>query len=826
MTRLQTGRLGRWKTGLILSISFFIPVLVMLLVYQSLGFYPFGEKSVLLMDMSDQYVAFYSSLREIVSGQSSIFFSWSKSFGSNYIGLFAYYLSSPLSFLTLLFPQSQLPLAILWLTVLKISLCGLTMAIYLRFAFGKNTAAIVLFSVCYALMSYNLVYSLSLMWLDAVIWLPIILLGLERILKGKSPVLFLLSLAVLFISTYYISYMVGIFCVIYFFFRCFTGERQIAAKDFFQKVLVCACSVLLAFGLAAWLLVPTITDLLHGKIGGYNYTPDKFWNFQPFAFLSKLLPGNYDSITNSGLPAVFCGMLVLLLVLVYFASPAVRLREKLSAGGILVFFILSFSIRQLDMFWHVFQYPNWFPYRYAFLFSFFMIFLAYRGFISMEQVVPELFAFGSMKKLVLCITALVLAVGYTGGELFYNAKVMLNGLDSQFHYKTVEEYNSFYEELRPLVDYAKSQGNDFYRIEKDFEFSKNDALRLGYNGITHYSSAYNRHINETAKKLGFAQYYFWNSYFGSTPVTDSLFGVRYIMSKDEMPEFYRPVMTNGSVTLYENPYYLSIGIQSSAEIADFYIEGNDYFATQNHLLSAVCGEDAQVFREIEFEKEMDGKRMIYRFTADARDPYYLSLVSNQTAGANIYVNGKLLSGYFSGETKCCLYLGTFAAGEEVEVVCDIYRGSVKLLSEDIYALDTQQYIDVMTALQKKDLDVSNYQNSEINGTVEMEQDGYLFTSIPFDSGFTVWVDGEKAEYTAFSDTFLLLPLSAGTHEIRTSYVPRGFWPGFALTALSVLLLAVWGVYQLFKQKRSQQNKSLSAWNNKTADIAGKDEKIT
>lgn len=80
----------------------------------------------------------------------------------------------------------------------------------------------------------------------------------------------------------------------------------------------------------------------------------------------------------------------------------------------------------------------------------------------------------------------------------------------------------------------------------------------------------------------------------------------------------------------------------------------------------------------------------------------------------------------------------------------------------------------MTALQKKDLDVSNYQNSQINGTVEMEQDGYLFTSIPFDSGFTVWVDGEKAEYTAFSDTFLLLPLSAGTHEIRTSHVPRGF----------------------------------------------------
>lgn len=798
-------KLLQYQTAGIFLLSCLIPTLLTLLVYASLGFYPFGEKSVLIMDMADQYVAFFSSLREILSGESSIFFSWAKAFGGNYIGVFAYYISSPLSFLTLLFPNDQLPLGLLFLTILKIGLSGLTMSVYLRYGFEKKSWSILLFSTCYAMMSYSFVYSLSIMWLDGVIWLPLILLGVEQILKKESPLLFLFSLAVMFLSNYYISYMIGIFCVIYFLFRYFSGEFVCPLGDLFRKIGICACSVMMAVGLSAWLTVPTLVDLMQGKIGGYNYEPDQFWNFYPYEILPKFLLGQYDSITNSGLPAIFCGSVILLLLVLYFAYSRTKLREKLFAGGILVFFLLSFSILKLDKFWHIFQYPNWFPYRYAFLFSFFMILLAYRAVIHTKLKRPKWLEGQGWKRLAVSIVLLVAVLLFSSAELYQNGRVMLEGLNGQFYYKNLEDYNAFYKELRPLVNYAETQGEDFYRIEKDFEYSKNDALTLGYHGITHYSSAYHRKINETTANLGFGQYHFWNSYYGSTPVTDSLFGVRYVMSKGKLPDFYRPVKQNGSVTLYENPYYLPIGVGAAQASASYEIEGYDYFATQNGLLSAIYGEDASVFESVEFEDEHKTNEFCYRFVAQKNAPYYISLASYDHASADVWVNGVKIAGYFSGETKHCLYIGSFEAGQEVEVVFNLYSGSVSLLSQDIYLLNLERYAEVMTDLRERSLQVSDYQNATINGTVEREEDGYLFFSIPYDEGFTIWVDGEKAEYTDFSDTFLLLPLSAGKHEIRTDYVSKGFFLGMTITVITVLLLITYFIFLILRKRNQKQS---------------------
>ncbi len=801
---LQT-KLLRYKTPFILLLSFLIPALLTLLIYRALGFSPFGEKSILVMDMAEQNVAFFASLRDIVSGDSSLFFSWAKSFGSNYLGAFAFYVSSPLSFLTLLFPENQLTLALFFLTVLKICLCGLTMSLYLRYGFRKNSFAILLFSVCYAMMSYNFVYSLSLMWLDGVIWLPIILLGIEQILKGKRPLLFLLSLAVMFVSNYYISYMIGIFCVIYFLMRYFSGDRARSVKDFFQKVLSCACAVLMAFGLSAWLTVPTLLDLMQGKIGANPYSPDEMLPFTMSEILSKLLPGQYDTIQYAGLPSVFCGTLILLLAVLYFVSPKIAWKEKLLSAAVVLLFLVSFMVVPVDTVWHVFQAPNWFPYRYAFLFSFLLLYLAYRAVLSLEGACAAVRSrLPKRGKVLTSALVFLLLFGFSTAEMYYNGTAMISGLDEEFGYRDEAEYTAFYDELRPLVEYAQVQGEDFYRIEKDFEYSKNDALTLGYHGITHYSSAYNRNINQTTAKLGFAQTYFWNSYFGSTPVTDSLFGVRYIMSKGELPDFYRPVKQNGSVTLYENPYYLPIGIGAAETLASYPISGCDYFATQNGLLSAIYGGDAAVFERVDFQREGDGKGAVYRFTAESADPCYLSIASYGSVGADIWVNGREIADYYSGETKHCLYIGSFEPGQEVKVEFDVYRGSPSLLSEDIYTLNTERYAAVMTELRQRSLQVSDYRNGAINGTVDMAQDGWLFLSVPYDDGFTVWVDGEKTDCTAYADTFLMLPLSAGKHEIQTSFVSKGFPLGMTLTVITAafLLLLPLGRY-LLKRKREK-----------------------
>ena len=148
-------------------LGFCLPVITMLWILKSCGFYPAGDRSALIMDMRDQYVEFYASLRQIIKGESSIFFSWSRSMGGNYFGLFAYYIANPLSWLTVFFPIRKLPLAMDVLLVLKIGLCGLTFTLFGQYVAKRMQAKlgyfILLPALCYALISYNMVYSLSVM---------------------------------------------------------------------------------------------------------------------------------------------------------------------------------------------------------------------------------------------------------------------------------------------------------------------------------------------------------------------------------------------------------------------------------------------------------------------------------------------------------------------------------------------------------------------------------------------------------------------------------------------------------------------------------------
>ncbi len=162
---------GKREQYLVPALAFAIPAAVMLWVYAALGIAPFGDNTILVSDMSSQYVDFFCALKN-----GELFFSWSKSLGTGYIGVISYYVSSPLSLLTLLAPNEAMPAGLALLTVLKIGLAGLAFSVFARRRFPGSGISALVCAVCYALMSYNAAYSLCIMWLDGVIWLPLILL--------------------------------------------------------------------------------------------------------------------------------------------------------------------------------------------------------------------------------------------------------------------------------------------------------------------------------------------------------------------------------------------------------------------------------------------------------------------------------------------------------------------------------------------------------------------------------------------------------------------------------------------------------------------------
>ena len=379
---------ARSKSVLLYSAAFLLAELMMLFILKANHFYPFGTKSMLIMDMRDQNVEFLASLRSMIHGDNSLFFSWARSMGGNYMGVFAFYISSPLSFLTLLFPVSKMPVAIEIITVLKIGLCSLTFVIYANYLRrkynGQRYFALLIPAIGYAFMSYTMVYSLSIMWLDGVIFLPLVLLGAEKILDGKRGICFIICYALLCMSNYYTGYMVGIFTGLYFLIMWIrdynarssrqhvSGHSTISEvysnKEHWKRLLHFVIAALLAVAMTAPILLPALKALMSGKLdsGFTGYEPQQSTNFVFKNLFTKLLPGKYDSITNSGLPSIYPGLLLLLLAVIYFLLRQIKLREKIGMAAMLILFAISFYYIPLDKVWHGFQYPNWFPYRYAF----------------------------------------------------------------------------------------------------------------------------------------------------------------------------------------------------------------------------------------------------------------------------------------------------------------------------------------------------------------------------------------------------------------------------------------------------------------------------
>ncbi len=788
--------------------SFLIPIIILLFILKGNGFYPFGDKTLFIMDMKGQYLEFFASLRNVVHGDDSLFFSWSRSMGGNYLGLFAYYVASPLSFITIFFSLEKMPAAIALLTALKIGLAGLSFAGFGEYIWKKGeeerqkdslrVLAVLPFAVSYALISYNMVYSMCLMWLDGVILLPMVLCGVEKILDGRKGLHYMLALAALFISNYYTGYMVGVFTAIYFVYRVICQIKKEAVKEYLGKTLRFTVVTLLAFGISSPLILPVVKDLMQGKLASQSYIPDIDTNFIFADLFGKLKNGVYDSITNSGLPAIYVGYVALAIAVVFFVTKRVTIREKIGAVVILALLAASFYYTKWDIAWHGFQYPTWFPYRYAFVCSFFLLYMAVRGGVALLQI-------ERIRRMPVIVTTIVVSVLTLAVwvDMSINGKAMFTGLEGEFGYGTVAEYEDFLKKTQPLVEEVKSRDNGFYRINQGFEYSKNDAMLLGYHGMTHYSSTYHASVNQLTPKLGIAQAHIWNSGYGSNPMLDSLFGVRYILEDGMVPANY-PLLIAGEngAGVYNNENALPIAY--SANVSQQYpdLNSENPFTNQNTFLNAIVGTQNAYFTEYEYTYTQPDNTWSYSFVADSDNPVYLFMKSDSVSWADVYVNDVWVGNYFSTETSCNLYLGNFQPGQQV-VVKVVPSAAINVNYAVIAQLHMDQVTEAMTTLQNGGMQIKMHKSGKLAGTIQVGENQKIVTSIPYDSGWTVKVDGKKVKTEKFADTFLMITTGSGEHEISFSYVSPGFFAGLFLCLTAVILAAIYfGILKKLKEMKS------------------------
>ena len=254
--------------------SFWIPVVIMYLIYLAMQIHPFGNGSVLVLDLNAQYVSFYEALREFVYGDTSLLYSFSRQLGGEFMGIYAYYIASPFSYIVALFPKERILEALLTIFLLKTGLCGFTCGFYLNRITApekRNKINVVIFSTMYALCSYAVVQQSNSMWIDALIWLPLLSYGIEELIKHRKFKLYVVTLALTVMSNYYIGYMVCIYVVLYFFYYFIAKSENkennpIGEKSHFAKTLLrIIIFSIIAIGISALLIFTAYYSLTFGK---------------------------------------------------------------------------------------------------------------------------------------------------------------------------------------------------------------------------------------------------------------------------------------------------------------------------------------------------------------------------------------------------------------------------------------------------------------------------------------------------------------------------------------------------------------------------------
>jgi len=643
-----------------LTLSFAFPVLGVVFVMLFSQYTPFGKYSMLYSDMYHQYYPFFKAFRAALLSGDSLLYSWDVGMGMDYLGLISYYLASPLNLLSILVPERVLLEFFSLLVPIKLGFAGLFFGIFLKKTFGKDDISIPMFGTMYALCAWALGYQWNIMWLDTFALLPLVVLGMVALVRDKKFVLYTLTLFLAIFSNYYI----GLFVCIFIFLLFFVYEicRWQGFKRFFLDLCRIALFSALAIGMTAILELPALAALQTTQ-SSVNKFPEGFklniadentWKglLDAMRQVAGNMAGGTELNFKEGLPNLYCGVGSILLGFLYLLAKEVKFRDKLCAVFLLLFFNVSFIIRQLDYIWHGFHFTNMIPYRFSFLYSFVLLYMAYRAwtlrnkFKLWQIILGAGCSLGIMacsnerEELVFLLYNGIALTLYVAVLLFGIYKKKAGGSEEEkqaeklrrsrrraiaravfagvmaletianlinfglgFTGTAISNYPKDTEYSASMIRYMKEREEDtlFYRAETTHSQTLNDGALNGYHGISTFTSSANVKVTEFMKSLGYGAKNTYNRYCyeEASPVSDLFLGIKYMIErdgKDKSSSMYTDLHHYGNTHLLLNNAYLPLGFLAEKELAEQdFATGSGMFRFQNALFSSATGLDQNVW---------------------------------------------------------------------------------------------------------------------------------------------------------------------------------------------------------------------------------------
>jgi uncharacterized membrane protein YfhO len=98
--------------------------------------------------------------------------------------------------------------------------------------------------------------------------------------------------------------------------------------------------------------------------------------------------------------------------------------------------------------------------------------------------------------------------------------------------------------------------------------------------------------------------------------------------------------------------------------------------------------------------------------------------------------------------------------------------------------------------------ITKFKENNIEAYIDTDT-SYVYTSIPYDEGWTVYVDGEKVNTYALGDALLTFDITPGTHKIEFKYIPKLLGLGILSTTISTIIIIILCNYKKFINKKKK-----------------------
>lgn len=579
--------------GLILAfLSFIIPLCITLIIFSSLGFAPFKENglTIISFDMQSEYVAYLRYFKYVLVGDNSLIYSQGKVFGGDFLSIYTFYLASPFNYFIVFCPDEGIPIFFLFTSILKISFSSLNFYFLLRFSNKQRKLGYLMFSIAYGLISYSFLYISNFMWLDGVMVLPLVILGLNLLKEKRQLWLYPVAIFYCLMTSWYTGFIICLFTLIYIIYSYFTMDGKLKKNlDFLLRAVI--------FSLVGGFLASCywLTAYLHfsGTKASQEFPSFKFFSIS--MLFTGFMENNYSSPSliqqYSGYISMYIGVVVLVFFFRYFTNKGYSIKERIGTLILCLLYVLVIENSWLNALFHGGKEPTWFPGRYSFAIGFLVSYLGSKEFdkynesskwsfitpiVAVTIALPiviftknsssnelyQYYTFSPISLIVYLVTTLLTSIYpfikeykfIKNNKLTYQALLSLclvpiacyssyrgakNIVQTNVNSNVFQKYETYFDDdsYTPIYDAIKEYDNNKnYRMESTFNRNgnynsiNNNPMFYSYNGLSHFSSSAKKYVEEFMDKLGFQYNGFFEKYDGgSTSSINSFLNIKYLI---------------------------------------------------------------------------------------------------------------------------------------------------------------------------------------------------------------------------------------------------------------------------------------------------------